>query len=53
VGQRRMAPASVHIFPGETYDFEFESSAPVLRLRMRNPNLTEGDEATLELRTRP
>ncbi len=53
IGQRRTAPASVHIFPGETYDFEFASAAPVLRLRMRNPNLTEGDDATLELRTRP
>ena len=51
-GQQRSGPARVHIFPGETYDFQFESAAGVLRLRMRNPNLTEGDDVSLELRTR-
>ena len=52
-GQQRTGAALVHIFPGETYDFEFESAASLLRLRMKNPNLVEGDDVSLELRTRP
>jgi len=43
----------MRIFPGETYDFEFESAADVLRLMVRNPNISDGDEdIPLELRVR-
>jgi FtsP/CotA-like multicopper oxidase with cupredoxin domain len=52
--QRTTGPARVVIFPGETYDFEFESAADVLRLLARNPNVGDGDEdIPLELRVRP
>ena len=51
--QRTTGAAEVRLFPGETYDFEFESSADVLRLLTRNPNVADGDEdITVELRAR-
>ncbi len=52
--QRRAGLARIRIFPGETYDFEFESSADVLRLMASNPIISDGDEdIPLELRLRP
>jgi len=52
--QRRVLPARVQIFPGETYDFEFESMADVVHLRMKNPATGPGvDDVTLQLRARP
>jgi hypothetical protein len=52
--QRRMLPARVQVFPGETYDFEFESAADVVHLRMKNPATGPGvDDITLLLRARP
>lgn len=52
--QQTIGPAEMRIFPGEIYDFEFESAADVLRLRIRNPNLADGDDdVSLELRVRP
>jgi FtsP/CotA-like multicopper oxidase with cupredoxin domain len=52
--QRRLLPARVQIFPGETYDFEFESAADVVHLRMKNPATGPGvDELTLPLNARP
>lgn len=52
--QRRLLPARVQVFPGETYDFEFESAADVVHLRMKNPATRPGaDDITLLLRARP
>jgi manganese oxidase len=52
--QRRMTPARVHLFPGETYDFEFESPADEIRVHVKNPGLPVGeDDITLMLRARP
>jgi FtsP/CotA-like multicopper oxidase with cupredoxin domain len=52
--QRRLMPARVQIFPGETYDFEFESAADVVHLRMKNPATGPGvDDITLLLKARP
>jgi FtsP/CotA-like multicopper oxidase with cupredoxin domain len=52
--QRRVLPARVQVFPGETYDFEFESAADAVHLRMKNPATGPGiDDITLSLRTRP
>ncbi len=52
--QRHMLSARVHIFPGETYDFEFESPADVVQLRMKNPATGPGiDDITLRLTARP
>ena len=52
--QRRVQPARVRIFPGETYDFEFQSSAPVVNVRMKNPTAPAGvDDVTQQLRVRP
>lgn len=51
--QRRIQPARMQIFPGETYDFEFESSAPLIRVRVKNPSTSAGvDDISLELRVR-
>jgi len=51
--QRTAGPARMRIFPGETYDFEFESAADVLKLMASNPNISDGDEdIPLELRVR-
>ena len=53
-GQRRVTPARVQVFPGETYDFEFESSADVIHVRAKNPDLPVGeDDITLLMRARP
>lgn len=50
--QRITSRARVHIFPGETYDFEFKSDAPVLHLLTKNPSLGAGlGEVRLELHT--
>ena len=52
--QRRVLPARVQLFPGETYDFEFESAADVVHLRMKNPATGPGvDDITLLLTARP
>jgi FtsP/CotA-like multicopper oxidase with cupredoxin domain len=52
--QQRTGPAEMRISPGETYDFEFESAADALRLRVRNPNVEDGSEdISLELRATP
>jgi manganese oxidase len=53
-GQRRALPASVRVFPGETYDFEFESADDVLTVRIKNPGVPAGvDDVSLQLRARP
>ncbi|MEO5825707.1 MAG: multicopper oxidase domain-containing protein [Gemmatimonadales bacterium] len=54
LSQRSVGPAHVRIFPGETYDFEFDSRADVLRLLASNTHIADGDEdIPLELRVRP
>ncbi|MEO7520494.1 MAG: multicopper oxidase domain-containing protein [Gemmatimonas sp.] len=51
--RRRVQPARVHIFPGETYDFEFESSADVVVVRLKNPTAPASvDDLSLQLRVR-
>lgn len=51
--QRRRQPARVHLFPGETYDFEFASLADVVVVRVRNPTAPSGtDDISLQLRAR-
>jgi manganese oxidase len=52
--QRRVQPAQVRVFPGESYDFEFESPADVLTVRIKNPSAPPGeDDVSLQLRARP
>ena len=51
--QRVQRPATVQVFPGETYDFEFESDAPLLQLLVKNPDLGPGlGEVRVEIRVR-
>ena len=52
--QQRVQPARVNVFQGETYDFEFESSADVLHVRIKVPGAAAGvDDVSLQLRARP
>jgi len=54
VAQQRVQPAQLRIFQGETYDFEFESSADVLHVRIMVPGAPPGgDDVSLQLRVRP
>ena len=51
--QRRSQLARVHLFPGETYDFEFESSAELLDVRIHNPSASANvADISLQLRVR-
>jgi len=51
--QRIQQPAEVRIFQGETYNFEFASSADVVAARIRNPKAAAGvDDVPLQLRVR-
>jgi hypothetical protein len=50
----RTGPARVNVFQGETYDFEYESSADVLHVRIKVPGAAAGvDDVSLQLRARP
>lgn len=54
MAQQRVQPAQLRIFQGETYDFEFESSADVLHVRIKVPGAPPGgDDVSLQLRVRP